>query len=74
MKDLGPLRYFWGIEVDKNPDGIFLSQAKYTCDLLKEYHMKSAKPIKLPLDPNIKLTTDIGDPLPHPLPYQKLIG
>ncbi|CAO2825263.1 unnamed protein product [Amaranthus hypochondriacus] len=74
MKDLGPLRYFLGIEVDRNHDGIFLSQAKYTSDLLHEYHMQNAKSLKLPLDPNVKLTADIGDLLPNPLPYQQLIG
>ena len=56
-----------------NPDGILLSQTKYTSDLL-EYHIKSAKPLKMPLYPNVKLTADLGDPLPHPLPYQQLIG
>ena len=41
MKDLGPLRYFFSIEVDRSPKGFFLSQSKYTTDVLKEYKMPS---------------------------------
>lgn len=34
MKDLGPLRYFLGIEVAYSPREYFLSQQKYVIDLL----------------------------------------
>lgn len=37
MKDLGPLRYFLGIKVDRSTTGIFISQRKYTLNILKEY-------------------------------------
>ncbi|KAK2983051.1 hypothetical protein RJ640_001868 [Escallonia rubra] len=36
MKDLGPLKYFLGIEVSRSNKGIFLSQRKYDLDLLRE--------------------------------------
>lgn len=73
MKDLGSLYYFLGIEVDRSPTGIFLSQYKYVTDLLKEYKLLSSKPLKLPLDPNLKLTHNYGDPLPYIPAYQQLI-
>ena len=39
MKDLGPLKYFLGIEVFRSSEGIFLSQIKYVLDLLQETGM-----------------------------------
>jgi hypothetical protein len=41
MKDLGPLKYFLGIEVSRSSKGIFLSQRKYTLDLLEETGMSA---------------------------------
>ena len=74
MKDLGCLRYFLGIEVDKSTQGIFISQKKYTLDLIKEYNLIETKPLKLPMDVTLKLTPDLGDPLHDPNSYQHLIG
>lgn len=72
MKDLGPIRYILGIEVDQVPQGFFLSQKKYTLDLLQSYNMQSCKPLKLPMDPKLQLNS--GKPLPKVESYQRLIG
>lgn len=74
MKDLGTLRYFLGLEVDRTAAGFFLSQQKYTKDLIQEYGLLSAKPLKLPLECNIKLTPDKGDVLPDARVFQRLLG
>ena len=34
MKDLGPLNYFLGLEVSSSTDGYYLTQVKYTSDLI----------------------------------------
>jgi hypothetical protein len=42
IKDLGKLRYFLGIEVHSNPQGLVLSQQKYIQELLKKTHMETS--------------------------------
>jgi histone deacetylase 1/2 len=49
LKDLGELHYFLGIEVNKVPNGIILSQDKYASDLLKIVNMSDCKPVSSPL-------------------------
>ena len=41
MTDLGPMKYFLGIQVKQELGRIFISQAKYACDLLKRFYMKN---------------------------------
>lgn len=74
MKDMGPASYFLGLEITRNETGIFVSQSKYTEDLLKEFGMANSTPLKLPMDVHLKLTADKGDPLPNPHQYQRLLG
>ena len=74
MKDMGPVSYFLGIEVDRSSKGIFLSQHKYVQDLLQEYNLKGCRALKLPMDTHEKLTATTGEPLHDPEAYQRLIG
>lgn len=74
MKDLGDVRYFLGLEIDRKAEGFFVSQKKYTLDLLKEYDMEDASPVKLPMDVHIKLAPAVGTSLSDPHPYQRLLG
>lgn len=45
LKDLGNLYYFFSIEVQQFTHDIFLSQAKYTKDLLCKARMQDCSPI-----------------------------
>lgn len=74
MKHLGPLTYFLGIEVSRSNSGFFLSQRKYTIDLIAAYGLSDAKPLTLPMDPNTKITSDIGTRLDDATPFQRLMG
>ena len=39
MTDMGLLRYFLGIELEQNGNGIFISQAKYVNEVLERFNM-----------------------------------
>jgi len=43
MTDMGLLRYFLGIEVEQNGNGIFISQAKYVNEVLERFNMQESK-------------------------------
>lgn len=49
MKDLGYVNYFLGLEIDRSSAGFFVSQRKYVRNLLKEFHMDLATPVRFHL-------------------------
>jgi len=55
IKDLGPLKYFLGIEVVQGPEWMFLCQWKYTLDVIDEGGPLEAKAAKFPIEENHRL-------------------
>jgi hypothetical protein len=49
MSMMGELNYFLGFQVKQLKDDTFLSETKYTQDLLKRFGMMDAKPAKTPV-------------------------
>ncbi|KAM6589696.1 hypothetical protein CsatA_012301 [Cannabis sativa] len=74
LKALGELRYFLGFEFAKSKEGLFLSQRKYTLQLLDDTGFSGCKPAKTPMNPRTKLDDQQGEPLTNPSAYRQLIG
>ncbi|GFS40400.1 anaphase-promoting complex/cyclosome 2 [Actinidia rufa] len=68
MKDLGPLRYFLGIEVASSPKGYLLSQTKYIIDILHRANLTVDTPLKL----HAKFSATDGVLLEDPTLYREL--
>ena len=55
MKDLGPLQYFLGLEVQINQTGILLHQHKYTEKVISLAGLQLGNYVLTPLEVNVKL-------------------
>ena len=43
MSIMGELKYFLGLQIKQNEEGIFINQAKYVKDLLKRFGIDNSK-------------------------------
>ena len=59
MSMMGELKFFLEFQIKQVKDGTFISQTKYTHDMLKKLDMVNAKPIKTPIPTNGHL--DLND-------------
>ncbi|GJT30079.1 putative RNA-directed DNA polymerase [Tanacetum coccineum] len=77
IKDLGVMKYFLGIEVLDNANGICMTQRKYCLELIHEFGLLAAKPVTTPLPENCVLAVDESESdkfLKNIFEYQKLLG
>ncbi|GJV81324.1 ribonuclease H-like domain-containing protein [Tanacetum coccineum] len=77
IKDLGVMKYFLGIEVLDNSNGICMTQRKYCLELIHEFGLLAAKPVTTPLPENCVLVVDESESdkfLKNIFEYQKLLG
>jgi len=71
---LGELTYFLGLQVQKNKDGVFLSQTKYLKQILKKYGMEDSKPVCTPMVTGCSLSANDESTAVHKPTYRPMIG
>lgn len=74
MKDLSKLKYFLGIEVARNSDGIFLNQRKYTLDIIQEVGLLCGKSVAFLMEQQHTLHVAKGPHLADSERYRHLEG
>jgi hypothetical protein len=71
---MGVLIIFLGFQIKQVKDGTFISQTKYTRDILKKFGMDNAKPIKTTMGTNGHLDLDMNGTLVDQEVYHSIIG
>jgi hypothetical protein len=74
MSMMGELTYFPRFQVKQLKDDTFISQMKYTQDLLKRFGMKDAKPAKSPMGSDGHVDLNKGGKSIDQKAYQTMIG
>uniref|UniRef100_A0A2N9HWY9 Reverse transcriptase Ty1/copia-type domain-containing protein n=1 Tax=Fagus sylvatica TaxID=28930 RepID=A0A2N9HWY9_FAGSY len=74
LKDLGPLRYFLGLQIDYKKGGFFVHQRKYLTDLLHKFTLTDCKAASTPIATTPLLTSTSTELLSDPTPYRSLVG
>ena len=74
MKDLDPLNYFLGLEVSSSADGYYLTQAKYTSDLISRASSTDSKIVETPIEYNCHLNSHDDELLSDVTLYRYLVG
>ena len=74
MKGLDPLNYFLGLEVSSSTDGYYLTQAKYTFDMISRASITDNKIVNTPIEYNCRLNSHDDKSLSDATLYKQLIG
>lgn len=74
MTDLGRMKYFLGVEVIQDADGIFIHQKKYAGGILERFNLQCGNEVKNPMVPGTRLSKEGEGDKVDPTLYKQLIG
>lgn len=73
MKDMGQVHYFLGVEVTQISTGLFLSQQRYTENILKKVDILDCKPSSTPMVVKLQYPED-SEPYPYVTQFRAIVG
>ena len=74
LKDLGPLTYFLGLQIESTSQGLFVHQSKYALDLLTKFKMLDCKPCVTPCSPTVHVNSQSSPLLHDPTVFRSKVG
>lgn len=76
IKDMGPLHYFLGVQVNGTQEGVWLGQKKYAENILKKFQMENCMPVATPMETGAVLVKNPTDSkkFESATEYQSAIG
>ena len=74
MSLMGELKFFLGLQIIQELEGIFINQSKYIKELLKKYQMKNLKPINAPMEISTTFDADTEGKLVDANQFRGMIG
>ncbi|KAJ9542982.1 hypothetical protein OSB04_029488 [Centaurea solstitialis] len=74
MTDLGKMKFFLGVEVSQNSEGISLCQSRYANEVLRRFEMWEANDVKNPILPDTNLMKLTSGKDVNNTKYMSLIG
>ncbi|XP_019433125.1 PREDICTED: uncharacterized protein LOC109340021 [Lupinus angustifolius] len=74
MTDLGKMKYFIDIEVVQTTTGIFIGQKKYAQEILERFHMENCNPVRTPIEPGLKLSSDLDGERVDITYFKQIVG
>ncbi|GKC79817.1 retrovirus-related pol polyprotein from transposon TNT 1-94 [Tanacetum coccineum] len=74
MSLMREMKFFLGLQIHQSPRGIFINQAKYSLEILKNHGMEKGQSIGTPMATKPKLDADLSGTLVDQTDYHSKIG
>ena len=74
MTDLGRMKYFLGVEVIQDEEGIFIHQGKYAGEILERFNLQCGNAVKNPIVPGSRLSKEGEGSKVDATLYKQLVG
>ena len=71
---IGEMKFFLGLQIIQNKEGIYISQTKYLKDFLKRFGLENCKPVGTPMVTGHKLSSKDETPSIEKNNYRSMIG